>query len=114
MQIGLDFHVGIGGTRLASAQRQKLAIARAILKRPDVLVLNEATAALDAHSQNHILGRVLEEFAGRGVVWVLHRPSFASRFDRVIVLRGGKVVEQGVYGDLAAAGGPFKELLAAD
>jgi ABC-type multidrug transport system ATPase subunit len=114
MEIGLDFHVGIGGTRLSSAQRQKLAIARAILKRPDVLVLNEATAALDAHSQNHILDGVLKEFAGRGVVWVLHRPSFASRFDRVIVLRGGKVAEQGAYADLAASAGPFKELLAAD
>jgi ABC-type multidrug transport system fused ATPase/permease subunit len=114
MQIGLEFHVGIGGTRLSSAQRQKLAIARAILKRPDVLVLNEATVGLDAQSQARILDGLLEEFADRGIVWVLHRPSFASKFDRVIVLRSGKVVEQGAYADLSAGGGAFKELLAAD
>jgi ABC-type ATPase involved in cell division len=114
MHIGLDFHVGVGGTRLSPAQRQKLAIARAVLKRPDILVLNEATASFDAQSQNRIVERVLKEFSGRGVIWVLHRPGFASKFDRVIVLKGGKVVEQGAYEDLAAANGSFKELLAAD
>jgi ABC-type multidrug transport system fused ATPase/permease subunit len=114
MQIGLDFHVGIGGLRLSSTQRQRLAIARAILKRPDVLVLNEATVALDAQSQARLLDGLLREFTDRGIVWVLHRPSFASKFDRVIVLRGGKVVEQGAYADLSATNGAFKELLAAD
>ena len=52
MEVGLGFHVGIGGGRLSGAQRQKLGIARAIMKRPDVLILNEATGSLDGAAQS--------------------------------------------------------------
>ena len=62
-----------GGSRLSLAQRQKAAIARAVLKRPDLLILNEATSALDGQDQTKVINGLREEFAGRGIVWVLHR-----------------------------------------
>ena len=99
-ECGLDFPVGIAGSRLSSAQRQKLAIARAVLKCPDVLVVDRATAPLDSTSQDRILDNLLKEFETRALIWVLHRASLAERFRQTIVLEGGKVVEQGTFADL--------------
>ena len=103
-ECGLDYPVGIAGSRLSSVQRQKLAIARAVLKRPDVLVVDRATAPLDASSQNRILDNLLKEFDSRALIWVVHRASLAERFERTIVLEGGKVVEQGTFADLNRPG----------
>ncbi len=114
VEVGFDFPVGIGGGRLSAAQRQKLAIARAVLKRPDLLILNQATAALDGGSHNRIVAKLRAEFAGRGVIWALHRPSLAEDFDAVIVLRDGRLVEQGEYGELARPETHFNELVAAE
>ena len=111
MEVGLDFQVGIGGARLSGNQRQKLAIARAVLKRPDILILNEATAALDSSSQAKLLEGLIAEFEGRGMIWALHRAGLASLFDRVLMMRGGKIVEEGTFEELEAKGGIFKELL---
>ena len=91
IDVGLDYHVGTGGSRLSLAQRQKAAIARAVLKRPDLLILNEATSALDGQEQSKVSNGLKEEFAGRGIIWVLHRASLARNFDRVLVLSGGKL-----------------------
>lgn len=93
MEVGLGFHAGVGGARLSGGQRQKLGIARAILKRPDILILNEATSNLDGATQARILDGLIAEFAGRGLIWAVHRPSMARRFDRIIVMRSGRVVE---------------------
>ncbi len=114
VEVGLDFQVGIGGGRLSTAQRQKLAIARAVLKRPDLLILNQATATLDGGSHNRIVAKLRAEFAGRGIIWALHRPSLAEDFDAVIVLRNGRLVEQGAYGELARPETHFNELVAAE
>ena len=111
---GLEFQVGIGGSRLSAAQRQKLAIARAVLKRPDILIVSEATAVLDGATQTTITENLLAEFDGRGLIWSLHRPSLANRFDRVLVMRGGRVVEQGGYDELDHADTHFKTLIAAE
>ena len=112
-ECGLDFSVGISGSRLSSAQRQKLAIARAVLKRPDVLVVDRATAPLDASSQTRILDNLLKEFESRALIWVVHRASLAERFERTIVLESGKVVEQGTFANLNRPGTAFHELAAA-
>ena len=114
MEVGLDFQVGIGGARLSGNQRQKLAIARAVLKRPDILILNEATAALDSSSQAKLLEGLIDEFEGRGLIWALHRAGLANLFDRVLVMRGGKIVEQGAFEELRQSGGELKELLDAE
>ncbi len=114
VEVGLDFPVGVGGGRLSAAQRQKLAIARAVLKRPDLIILNQATAPLDGASHNRIVARLRAEFAGRGVIWALHRPSLAEDFDAVIVLRAGRLVEEGDYQGLVRSETHFKELIAAE
>ena len=113
-EIGLDHYVGVSGSRLSRVQRQKVALARAILKNPDLLVINEATAGLDGASQTRIHDAILEERQGRGVVWVLHRPSIARRFDQTLVLRGGQIAEHGSYQDLDKPGTVMHELLAAE
>jgi putative ABC transport system ATP-binding protein len=111
MEVGLDFQVGIGGARLSGTQRQKLAIARAVLKRPDILILNEATAALDSSSQAKLLEGLIDEFEGRGLIWALHRAGLASLFDHVLVMQGGKIVQEGTFEELKSKDGVFKEIL---
>jgi len=100
IDVGLDYHVGTGGSRLSPAQRQRAAIARALLKRPDLLILNEATTALDGQAQAKVTEGLRQEMAGRGLIWALHRASLARNFDRVLVMSGGKVAEQGRFAEL--------------
>jgi len=113
MEVGLDFEVGVSGSRLSSAQRQKLAIARAVIKRPDLLVMDEATAPLDESAQAAILRNLHAEFRDRSIFWVIHRVSLAEHFDHVLVLDEGKVAEQGGFEELSARDGLFARLLAA-
>ena len=100
VEVGLDYNVGVGGKRLGGAQRQKLAIGRALLKNPDILILNEATAALDGAAQGRLLDTVLEQRAGRGLIWTLPSPSDAARFDRVLVMDSGRLVAEGSYDEV--------------
>jgi ABC-type multidrug transport system fused ATPase/permease subunit len=112
IEIGLDYQVGVAGARLTQAQRQKLALARCLIRRPDLLVVNEATAGLDSPAQSRVLDNVLKSREGKGVIWVLHRAGFATRFARVVVISGGHVVEQGAPAELAQKpGGHFARLL---
>jgi putative ABC transport system ATP-binding protein len=98
--VGLDYNVGTAGSRLSLGQRQRTAIARAVLKRPDVMVLNEATSALDGYAQTKVMEGLFAEFSGRCLVWVLHRASLARNFDRVLVMSSGKLQEQGSFAEL--------------
>ncbi len=109
--VGMWYDVGIAGSRLSGAQRQKLAIARSIVKHPDVLILSEATAALDSPSQATIMENVLKEFEGRTLIWVLHRAALAREFDRVIVIENGAISEQGEVSALDQDGTRFMELV---
>ena len=113
-QVGLGFECGIAGGRLTGAQRQKLAIARCVVKRPDLLILSDATAPLDNATQARVLDGLLGEFKGRGLIWSLQRPSLASRFDHILVLSAGKLLEQGAFNELNQDGKHFKQLLAHD
>jgi len=114
MEVGLSFHAGNGGGRLSGAQRQKLGIARAILKRPDVLILNEATGGLDGAAQNAILAGLKREFDGRGLIWAVHRPSMAAEFDRAVVMKSGRVIEQGPFEELNREGTALYDLIKAE
>jgi ABC-type multidrug transport system fused ATPase/permease subunit len=109
-EIGLDYSVGIGGARLSSAQRQKVCIARAVLKRPDILIVDEATAGLDETTQHRILDNLMAEFRGRTLIWLVHRASLGERFDRILVMESGRVVEQGSFDELDRPGTVFREL----
>jgi putative ABC transport system ATP-binding protein len=102
-RLGLSFAVGTAGARLSLAQRQRVVIARALLKRPDLLIVNEAANALDPNSQRILVDRVKERMKGLGILWVLERPDLAEKFEQVMVLEGGRVVEQGRFDELASA-----------
>ena len=114
IEVGLDFNVGIGGGRLNLVQRQKLALARALLKRPDLLVVNEAVSVLDGSGQNRLVERILDLRSGQGVVWTLQRPEMAVLFDSILVMRDGRLVEQGSYDELTGRDSAFKGLVAAE
>ncbi|HZU90768.1 MAG TPA: ABC transporter ATP-binding protein, partial [Stellaceae bacterium] len=114
MALGLDYPVGTGGSRLTPAQRQKLAIARALLKRPSLIAFNEATAVLDGASEAAILDRVKQELAGVSLFCSLPRARLAAAFDRVFVMDQGRIVEDGTYRELHQPDGPLAPLLAAE
>jgi len=114
IEVGLDYNVGIGGGRLNSVQRQKLALARALLKRSDILVVNEAVSVLDGSGQNRLVERILDLRRGKGVIWTLQRPEMAVLFDTILVMRDGRLVEQGSYDELTGRDSAFKGLVAAE
>lgn len=114
MICGLAYEVGVGGKRLSAAQRQKIGLARALLKRPDILVVNDALAVMDATTQARLLESVLEYCKGRGVVWTLQRPAAAEHFDRVLVMSDGRIVEQGRYEELNKPGSALNGMIAAE
>jgi len=110
-KVGLNFNVGGAGRHLSTVQRQKLALARAVLKRPDFLVCNDALSSLDARSQQEILTNVKQMFAGRGLVWIVGQPILTKGFDKVMVIDEGKVVEQGDFDLLSKSGARLAQLL---
>ena len=110
---GLDTPVHERGSSLSSGQRQLLALARAFVARPRLLVLDEATSSLDLRSEavvERALDVVLE---GRTSILIAHRLATAMRADRIGVVAAGRVVEVGTHAELVAAGGPYAELHAA-
>ncbi|MCW8885104.1 MAG: hypothetical protein OQK12_07590, partial [Motiliproteus sp.] len=111
IEAGLDYEVGTAGTRLSAIQRQKLAIARAIIKRPDGLILNEALSALDAGSERKIIANLRQQMAQRGLVYITNRAQQTREFDQLLVMENGKLVAQGDYEQLSQESEVFKQLL---
>ena len=109
--IGLAYQVGIGGTRLTLADRQKIAIARVLLKRPAVLLLDQALTALDLAAQKRVMTRILEHRAGQCVIWALQRLDLGELFHQILVLQRGKVVELGKFAELKTGNGALHALL---
>jgi len=113
MGIGLNHEAGLGGTRLNNAQRQKVAIARCVLKRPDILIIDQATATLDGSTQEAVKQSLFAEFEGRGLVWVLHRADLAKEFQYTVVMNEGRVAAEGEYAELDRPGTPLNQLVMA-
>src|SRR5262249_47418988 len=86
LRIGLGFEAGIAGKRLSHVQRQKLGLARALLKRPHYLIVNEAVSLIDAPAQARILANIQKVSDGRTVLWVLRQPKDAESFRRLLVM----------------------------
>jgi ATP-binding cassette subfamily B protein len=108
---GLDTPLGEGARRLSAGQRQLLALARALAADPKVLVLDEATSAVDPHSERLIQQALPRVMAGRTTLVVAHRLSTVRRADRILVMDKGRIVEQGTHHQLMAAGGLYHRLV---
>ena len=108
---GLDTFMGEGGARLSGGQRQRLAIARALLRRDaPLLLLDEATCALDAESEAAVQDALEHLMEGRTTIVIAHRLATVRAADRIIVMDGGRIVEEGKHAMLASAGGLYARL----
>ena len=110
MPNGIDTMVGGNGMRLSGGQRQRLAIARAIYKDAPILILDEATSALDSESERHVQVALETLMKGRTTLVIAHRLSTIERADRILVLEGGKIAEQGSHDELLIQGGLYAHL----
>lgn len=107
---GLDARVGERGRLISGGERQRLSIARALLKEPPILILDEATSALDAKTEAKLLVALEEVMRGRTTFVIAHRLATIRRADRILMFEHGRVVEAGSFDELMHKGGPFAEL----
>ncbi|HZS13723.1 MAG TPA: ATP-binding cassette domain-containing protein, partial [Candidatus Dormibacteraeota bacterium] len=112
MPMGLDTVVHERGQSLSSGERQLLALARAFLARPRVLVLDEATSSLDLHSETTIEAALDVLLQGRTALLIAHRLSTAMKADRIVVVVDGRIAEVGSHAELLARGGAYAEMYA--
>lgn len=109
---GYDTVLPARGASLSGGQRQRLALARTLLTRPDVLVLDEPLSAVDARTEAEIRDRLTRYLAGTTCLLVAHRPQTLAIADRVLLLVGGRIVESGTHAELAAASELYRDTLA--
>ena len=107
IELGLSFDIGSGAKRLSLAQQQKLSLARALVKRPDLLIVNRALAALDGNAQDATVTRVLDFARAEGgpgfaIFWVLSHPGAGQWFDRVLTFENGRIARSEVRAVQAA------------
>jgi ATP-binding cassette subfamily B protein len=112
LPVGYATVVGERGSALSAGERQRIALARALLLNPAILVLDEPTAALDPASERHVLAGYEQVMRGRTTLLITHRMALAAAADRVLVLGGTGIVEQGRPAELQARGGAFAQLFA--
>jgi len=105
-RLGMRHHAGSSGGRLTAVQRQKIAIARALLKKPDLIILDQATAVLDPTAESQMLEKIRDYRKDEGVVWVLDRAELAAGFDHLLVFDRGRMVAEGTRDEVIASRDP--------
>jgi ATP-binding cassette subfamily B protein len=111
---GYDTVVGERGYRFSGGEKQRIAIARTILRNPPVLVLDEATSSLDTQTERLVQEALERLSVGRTTIAIAHRLSTVEDADQIVVLDRGRIVEVGTYSELQARGGRFAELAASE
>jgi ATP-binding cassette, subfamily B, bacterial MsbA len=107
---GYDTVIGESGVRLSGGERQRLSIARAILKDAPILILDEATSSLDTESELYVQKALANLMQGRTTLVIAHRLSTVRNADRIVVVSGGRIVEEGRHDELLARGGEYTKL----
>ena len=110
MPAGLDTEIGDRGLRLSGGERQRLALARGLLRNPDILVLDEATSSLDSESESLIQDALHELMRDKTVIAIAHRLSTIREMNRIVVIENGAVVAQGTHDALLMEQGIYKKL----
>lgn len=111
--VGLTFNVGAAGRKLSVAQRQKAGLIRALLKRPQLVILNNTISAFDEASQRRLIGRIRGDLADAALILVTHTAALARAFDRIIVMQNGRIAEMGKPADLDQPNSKFQALIGA-
>ena len=109
---GYDAHVGERGVKLSGGQRQRVTLARVILKDAPILLLDEATSALDSEVEASIQETLYGMMQGKTVIAIAHRLSTIAQMDRILVMDGGRIVEQGGHSELLSQGGLYAQFWA--
>jgi len=110
IDLGLDFFVGSQGSHLSGGQKQKVAIARALLTDTPILIMDEATASLDNISQSLIQNFISTSFKEKTIISIIHRLDLAKFYDLIVVMDNGAIIENGTYDDLMQKEGAFHQL----
>jgi len=111
LPLGYNTKIGTEGTGVSAGQRQRILIARAVYKNPELILLDEATNALDANNESTILKNLNLFFEGKTVIVVAHRLSTVRHADQIVVLHNGVIIEQGTHTELTALKGEYFTLV---